>query len=147
NQAVAAARLGASVTMVGCVGRDSFGRELSRSLRDEGVSTRWVLGSERPTGAALIEVDSAGENSIAVAPGANSELLPENVPPKVVEAADLVMAPLEVPLPSIEEAFRLARLAGVRTVLNTAPASAVPPSLLGLSDVLICNQPELATLA
>src|ERR1700737_4692760 len=76
NQAVAAARLGANVTLIGRVGRDSFGRDLPRGLRDQGVSTRWVLGSERATGAALIEVDEHGENTIAVAPGANQDLLP-----------------------------------------------------------------------
>jgi ribokinase len=146
NQAVGAARLGASVMMVGRVGHDSFGRELSRSLRDEGVSTRWVLGSELPTGAALIEVDARGENSIAVAPGANAGLLPEDVPRKTIESADVVAAALEVPLASIEEAFRLARLAGVRTVLNAAPARPVPASLLQITDVVICNEPELATL-
>jgi ribokinase len=146
NQAVAAARLGASVTMIGRVGHDSFGRDLTRGLRDEGVSTRWVRGSERPTGAALIEVDDSGENSIAVAPGANADLLPEDVPRTAIEAAKVVVAVLEVPLPSIEEAFRLARLAGVRTVLNAAPAQQVPPALLRLTDVVICNEHELATL-
>jgi ribokinase len=146
NQAVAAARLGASVSMIGRVGRDAFGRELTRTLRDEGVSTRWVLGSDLSTGAALIEVDDLGENSIAVARGANTELLPEDVPRKAVETADVVAAALEVPLASIEEAFRLARLASVRTVLNAAPAQEVPASLLRLTDVVICNEHELATL-
>src|SRR5258708_1956737 len=86
NQAVAAARLGASVCMIGRVGRDSFGRELSRSLRSQGVITRWVLSSERPTGAALIMVDKRGENSIAVAPGASNDLEPEAVPRRAIEA-------------------------------------------------------------
>src|SRR5712692_6269518 len=71
NQAVAAARMGAAVTMVGRVGRDSFGRELKRSLRDEAVATRSIrVSTDRSTGAALIEVDEHGENSIAVATGA-----------------------------------------------------------------------------
>jgi ribokinase len=146
NQAVALARLGAEVSMVGRVGHDAFGRELSRLMRDAGVSTRWVQGAERPTGAALIFVDSEGENCIAVAPGANAELLPEDVPRRAIEAADVVVAALEVPLASLEEAFRLARLAGVRTVLNAAPAGRVPDSLLALADVIICNEVELATL-
>jgi ribokinase len=146
NQAVAIARLGASVTMVGRVGHDPFGRELSGSLRDAGISTRWVLGSDRSTGAALIVVDERGENTIAVAAGANSDLLPEDVPRRAIDAADVVVASLEVPLASIEEAFRLARLAGVRTVLNAAPARTVAASLLALSDVLICNEIELAAL-
>jgi ribokinase len=146
NQAVAAARLGASVTMIGRVGHDSFGHDLTRGLRDEGISTRWVRGSERATGAALIEVDERGENSIAVAPGANADLLPEDVPRKAIEAANVMVAVLEVPLASIEEAFRLARLAAVRTVLNAAPAQDVPPSLLRLTDVVICNEHELSML-
>jgi len=146
NQAVALARLGASVTLVGRVGHDAFGRELSLGLREAGVATRWVLGADRPTGAALIMVDESGENSIAVAPGANGDLLPEDIPRRVIEAADVVSAALEVPLPSIEEAFRLARLAGVRTVLNAAPAVPVPSSLLRVSDVVVCNEVELATL-
>ena len=146
NQAVAAARLGGSVAMIGRVGHDAFGRELQRGLRAAGVSTRWVRGCDRPTGAALIVVDERGENSIAVAPGANTAVLPEDVPRSVVERSEVVVAPLEVPLTSIEHAFRLARLAGVKTVLNVAPAQAVPASLLDLCDVLICNEVELSTL-
>jgi len=146
NQAVAAARLGAGVTMIGRVGHDSFGHDLTRNLRDEGVSTRWVRGSERSTGAALIEVDERGENSIAVAPGANADLLPEDVPRKAIEAATVVVAALEVPLATIEEAFRLARLSGVRTVLNAAPAQQVPASLLRVTEVVICNEIELGML-
>src|SRR5207237_9008797 len=111
-----------------------------------GVSTRWVLGCGRPTGAALIVVDEHGENSIAVAPGANMALRPDDVPGGVIEGSEVVVAPLEVPLASIEEAFRLARLAGVKTVLNAAPAQAVPAALLNLCDVVICNEVELSTL-
>src|SRR5438477_10137534 len=128
NQAVAAARLGAAVTMVGRVGHDSFGRELKRSLRDEGVFTRAVREStQRSTGAALIEVDERGENSIAVASGANQEVLTEDLPRRAIRSADVVLAALEVPLGTIEEAFRLARASRVRTVLNTAPAQPVAP--------------------
>jgi ribokinase len=149
NQAVAAARLGASATMVGRVGRDAFGRELSRSLREAGVATRWVRGCERPTGTALIFVDERGDNVIAVSPGANKELRPDDVPPHVIESADVVAATLEVALPSIEEAFRRARTAGVRTILNAAPAhgsSRGLQSLLERCDVVICNETELASL-
>jgi ribokinase len=146
NQAVAAARLGASVEMIGRIGRDAFGHELTSKLRDAGVSSRWVLGCDRPTGAALIFVDAKGENSIAVAPGANHSLLPEDIPRRVVESTDMVMAALEVSVAAIEEAFRLARLAGVHTVLNAAPAQQLPKSLLSLSDVIICNEVELSSL-
>src|SRR5579859_3131225 len=128
NQAVAAARMGARVAMVGCVGHDSFGRELTRSLRAEGVSTRSVhVAAHHSTGAALIEVDERGQNSIAVASGANSWLLADELPQRAIRRADVVCAALEVPLASIEEAFRLARLSGARTVLTVAPAQPVPP--------------------
>ncbi|HEY2572011.1 MAG TPA: ribokinase, partial [Solirubrobacteraceae bacterium] len=147
NQAVAAARLGASVTMVGRVGRDSFGRELTRALREVGVSTNRVRACDRPTGTALIFVDDRGENAIAVSPGANEQLLPADIPRRAVESSDVVVATLEAPLSSIEEAFRLARLSYVRTVLNAAPAQLVPRSLLELCDVVICNETELASLA
>src|SRR6266849_2740604 len=90
NQAVATARMGASVNMIGRVGHDSFGRELRRSLRDEGVTTRWVSSSPaHATGAALIEVDEHGENSIAVAIGANADLVPEDIPGRTIAAADV----------------------------------------------------------
>ncbi len=146
NQAVAAARLGADVALVGRVGRDAFGHELTAALREAGVSTRWVLRSEQPTGAALIEVDPTGENCIAVAPGANAELLPEDIPERVVSEADVVVAPLEAPLASLEEAFRLAHLASVRTVLNAAPARSDIDSVLRYADVLVVNETEAATL-
>jgi ribokinase len=146
NQAVAAARLGASVSMIGRVGRDPFGRQLTQTLRAAGVSTRWVLGSHRATGAALIEVDEDGENSIAVAPGANRDLSPQDIPSQAIESAEVVAAALEVPLESIEAAFRLARAHGVRTVLNAAPAQQVPAALVRLTDALICNEHELGTL-
>jgi ribokinase len=147
NQAVAAARLGAAVTMIGRIGRDAFGRELSRGLRAAGVSTRWVLPSERPTGAALIMVDERGENVIAVAPGANASLSTSDLPPRAFFGrAEVVVASLEVPLDTITAAFRIARQASAHTVLNAAPAQTLPASLLALSDVLICNEVELATL-
>ncbi len=147
NQAVAAARMGAAVTMVGRVGRDSFGRELKRSLRDEGVATRFIrVSTGRSTGAALIEVDERAQNSIAVASGANQEVRTEDLPRRAIRSADVVVAALEVPLGTIEEAFRLARSTGVRTVLNVAPAQPVPAALLQLTDVVICNEHELGVM-
>jgi ribokinase len=146
NQAVAAARLGASVSMVGRVGRDAFGHELKSMLRDEEVSTRWVLGSERPTGAALIFVDDNGDNCIGIAPGANLDLLPDDVPERLLQEADVLVAGLEVPLATTAEALRLARQAGVRTVLNAAPAQSLPESLPRHADVLIVNEQEAAAL-
>ena len=146
NQAVAAARLGALVTMVGRVGDDAFGRELSQGLREAGVSTDGVRACDRPTGTALIFVDEHGENAIAVSPGANAALLAADVPRGPIESAEVVVATLEAPLDAVEQAFRAARQAGVPTVLNAAPAQALSREMLDLCDVVICNETELATL-
>jgi ribokinase len=147
NQAVAAARLGAAVSLVGRVGRDAFGRELVQGLRREGVWTRWVRVTEAATGVALITVDARGENSIIVAPGANAALLSEDVPSTALARADVVVTQLEVPLRTVEHALRAARAAGIRTILNAAPAGPVPPGASALADVLILNEHELARLA
>jgi ribokinase len=146
NQAVAAARLGAEVSMIGRVGRDAFGHELTSGLRDAGVETRWVQGCDQPTGAALIEVDPSGENCIALAPGANLELYPEEIPSRAVSDAEVAVANLEVPLASVEEAFRLARTAGIRTLLNAAPARSDLGPLLRYTDALVVNEVEAAML-
>jgi ribokinase len=105
-----------------------------------------VEACERPTGTALIFVDEHGENAIAVSPGANDTLQPEDVPPEAIQSTAAVVAALEVPLASIEEAFRLARQASVPTVLNAAPAQSLSRSTLELCDVVVCNETELATL-
>lgn len=146
NQAVAAARLGAEVGLVGRVGRDAFGRELTRALRAEGIRTNLVRAATEPTGVALIVVDEAGENSIAVASGANRLLRPTDLPADLRAAGDVLVAPLENPLETQAHALRAARAAGVRTVLNTAPAQPLPAALLANADVLIANEHELAVL-
>jgi ribokinase len=105
-----------------------------------------VRGCDRPTGTALIFVDERGENTIAVSPGANDALRAEDVPRRLIASADVVVATLEASLEAIDAAFGLARAAGAPTVLNAAPACSVPESLLGLCDVVICNETELASL-
>ena len=147
NQAVAAARLGAHVWMVGRVGDDAFGRDLQAGLRAQGISTDQVRTSDRSTGAALIEVDPSGENTIAVAPGANATVAPDDVPSGLIASADVVVAQLEVPLDTVAAAFQAARAVGVRTVLNAAPAQPVPASLLAVCDAVVLNEHELAALS
>jgi ribokinase len=132
--------------MVGRVGRDAFGRELTAGLRADGVWTRHVHTAEVPTGAALIEVDAHGENTIAVASGANAAVVEGDVPAGMIGSADVVVAQLEVPLEVVSTAFRLARAAGVHTLLNAAPAQSVPASLLALCDAVVVNEHELAAL-
>ncbi len=142
NQAVASARAGARVAFVSAVGDDDAGRRLLGVMAADGVDTtgvRIVEGS--PTGRALIGVSDAGENSIIVVPGANASVAIDSFPP-----CRVVLAQLEVPLHTVEAAFVLARAAGATTVLNPAPARTLPPSLLGLCDVVVPNEHEVELL-
>jgi ribokinase len=151
NQAVACARAGATVSFVARVGADDFGRNTLRGLKREGVSTRYVLTDrESPSGVALIFVDEEGENIIAVAPGANMRLTPEDVEAAhpAITGADCLLLQLEVPLPAVERAVRIARQAGVLVLLNPAPAPSrpFPARLLKQVDVLTPNRSEAAAL-
>lgn len=149
NQAVAAARLGARVTLIGRVGDDAFGRELIKSLAAEGVDCAHVgLDPHAPTGVALIQVDARGENSIAVASGANFELNESHLRDawSRIDPPDWLVMPLETPIETVHSAARLARSAGAGVILNPAPARPLPDDLLALVDVLIPNQHEAAIL-
>ena len=151
NQAVAAARAGADVAFVGRVGADDFGRAAVASLRREGIDTSHLRTDEHAaSGVALIIVDRKGENLIAVASGANGRLCPEDVRAagELIAAADLVLLQLEVPLPAVREAVQRARRAGVRVLLNPAPAPAVGAldDLLGELSYLTPNEGEAARL-
>jgi ribokinase len=152
NQAVAAARLGAQVTLVARVGEDVFGERALAGFEREGISTQHIIADpEAASGVALITVDSEGENSIAVAPGANARLSPEDVQRAraAILDADVLLLQLEVPLKTAQAAAELARQAGVRVILNPAPApeSPLPPALLACVDVLTPNEKEAAALA
>jgi len=148
NQAVAAARAGAEVMMVGCVGDDEFGRRLLHNLRDSGVITTAVAVSDRPTGVAYICVDSHGENSIVVASGANLDVHISSVPESMLGfGAATVLMQMEVPLEENWALIRHAHEDGARIVLNVAPAQAVPRSVLTLVDVLVVNELEAAPTA
>jgi ribokinase len=147
NQAVAAARLGRGVAMVGCVGDDQAGRDLLASLRADGVEAAQVRVVDGvPSGAAFIAVSGDGENQIVVSPGANARLTAEDVSAAgaALRAAAVALVQLEIPLPAVMAA---ARTAGGRVVLNPAPVRALPEELLGAVDVLVPNRVELAQLA
>ena len=134
NQAVAAARLGASVRFVGCVGVDELAAEALSTLDEAGVDTTSVVRAAKPeahTGVALILVDARGENQIVVAPGANSLLTPGDVS---VEEVDAVIAQLEIPLDTVSEAARQARF----FCLNAAPARVIDLE----PDLLVVNRLE-----
>jgi ribokinase len=136
NQAVAAARLGAEVAMIGCVGTDGFADEALAGLRAAGVDLSRVRRGSGETGVALIAVDASGENAIVVAPGANLELHSEDV---VLPDTDGVLCQQEIPAASVERAGELAH---GRFFLNAAPARAGAPE----ADVTIVNRLELDAL-
>lgn len=138
NQAVAAARLGAAVHFVGCVGADSFAEEALAGLREAGVELDVERGAAA-TGVALILVDASGENQIVVAPGANAEL----ASPRVDVRQDAVLCQLEIPLEAVE------RVAGTATAffaLNAAPARPLAPWVLRRADLVVVNRYELDAL-
>ncbi len=148
NQAVAAARLGADVDMVGHVGNDVFAKQLKENLDADGVNQTYVTGVEAASGVALIVVDASGQNSIVVAPGANGWLTPSDVEAAVdvIKSADVMLLQLEVPLETVFRAAQLAHESGVRVILNPAPAQPLPAELLQLVDVLVPNESEAAVL-
>jgi ribokinase len=149
NQAVAAARLGARVRMVGAVGDDDLGEEAVAALREEGVDVSAVARLEgSATGVALIVVDRAGENQIAVASGANAELGADAVE-ATLRGADggVVLLGFEVPDAPVVAGARAARAAGLQVLVNPAPARTLPPALLEHSPLLTPNLDEARALA
>jgi ribokinase len=145
NQAVAAARLGAHVTLVAAVGTDAFGDEALELLEREGIDTGAVVRGDAPTGVALINVDAAGENQIAVASGVNSELDPGAVE-RAVRAAEpgVVLLSLEVPEAAV---LAGARAATGTIVLNPAPVRRLPDELAALGPILTPNAGEARALS
>jgi ribokinase len=149
NQAVAAARLGADVSIVAALGDDDHGRDARADLEREGVGTRFVTTADEATGVAVVFVDETAENLIGLAPGANAALRPDAVTAALASLADepaVVLANLEVPLPAVEAAAAAAAERGWSFVLNPAPAVAVPDSLLLRTTVLTPNEGELRVL-
>ena len=149
NQAVAAARMGAEVSMVGRLGQDAFAQPLLENLSAAGIDYTFVKQDPgAATGVALIVVDNAGENSIVVASGANMRLTPEDVDAAAssIASADALLLQLENPLETVVRAAEVARHNGVTVLLNPAPARSLPEQLLSLVDVLIPNETEAALL-
>ena len=149
NQAVAARQIGAEVHFIGCLGDDDFGDAAAAHLARAGLQLEHLVRvAGVPSGVALIAVAANGENSIVVAPGANAHLTPADVASAApaIQASQMVIAQLETPILTIQHAFTLARQAGVRTLLNPAPAQSLPRDLLALVDVLVCNQTEAEAL-
>ena len=149
NQAIAAARLGASVTFIGCVGDDEFGRNARQLFAAEGIDTEHLHSmSGTSTGVAMILVDDSGQNSIALAAGANAALGIAHVDAarRTIQSAGLLICQLECPLPVVQHAIALAHAVGVPVLLNPAPMQALPASLLAQIDVLVPNETEAAAM-
>lgn len=148
NQAVAAARHAARVSMVGRVGSDSFGPFLVDNLKSNQVDESHVKVDDSATGTAIIIVDANGQNSIVLSPGANGKVSPADVD---VEHASflnskLLLLQLEIPTPTVLHAAKQAREHGLQVILNPAPAKPLPAELLAHVDILIPNESELALL-
>jgi ribokinase len=147
NQAVAAARLGANVSMVGRVGADPMGATLLARLQADGVDTKRVrLTPGVFTGSATIYVDPRGENSIVVSPGANAKLTPADVDAaeSLIRRASVVLLQLEIPLATVRHALALSRRLGIPTILDPAPVPprGLPRPVLSAATYLTPNQPE-----
>jgi ribokinase len=144
NQAVAAARAGASVAMIGAVGADDHGRRALAALEAEGIDLAGMRRlDDQPTGVALISVGPRGENQIVVAPGANGAFELDDADREVIASASVLVTNHEVPGAVVIDALRTAHGAGVTAILNPAPARALPAEVLTLGPILTPNEHEL----
>ena len=149
NQAVAAARYGNRVVFVAKTGDDLFGAQVREAMRQDNINTDYVfVDKEHPSGVALILVDSAAQNSISVALGANNELMLEDVMPAldVIEEGDIVLLQLEIPMATVESAIAVAAERGARVILNPAPAAKVSTEALSKLYLITPNQTEAELL-
>ncbi|MFF4563377.1 ribokinase [Streptomyces sp. NPDC001435] len=147
NQAIAAARAGATVSMIGAVGNDIFGTRLRDTLEHSGVDTDDLRTMEGSSGTAHIVVDDEGGNSIVVVPGANGTV--DHLSPGdegVIASADALLLQLEIPMAAVLAGAEAARRHGVRTILTPAPAQPLPDGLLAATDLLVPNEHEATAL-
>lgn len=148
NQAVAAAKLGGDVTLLGCVGDDTFGNELKQHLQSQGIHTDYIQTiSATSTGVASITL-SEGDNSIIVVPGANHKLTPQLVHQheELIANADMLLLQLEIPLDSVVKATELAQKHKVPVILNPAPMQELPKQLILQATYITPNEHELESL-
>ncbi len=142
NQALAAARAGATVRMVGAVGKDAFANEALALLRDGKIDLSGVGETFASTGTALIMVGDDGENMIAVVPGANDSVVAGDLSKAFLKKGDVVLLQHEIPLQTVDAALDAARAAGAITVLNTAPFRREAATFLGKADYVVANETE-----
>ncbi len=146
NQAVAAARAGANVRMVGCIGSDMAGNILQGNLEREGIDVSGLQQTEGASGSAFITLNRQGQNTIVVSPGANGKLRPSDLRAASLTGAKLLLLQLEIPLETTLAAAKLGRLAGARVVLNLAPSQALEPKQLRDVTTLVMNETEAGVL-
>ncbi|HEX9446949.1 MAG TPA: ribokinase, partial [Dongiaceae bacterium] len=150
NQSVAAARAGAAVSFITCIGRDSFGEAARKTWSEVGIDQRFVRESTSPTGGAFIFVQNkTGDNAIIVAPGAANDLTIADIDKaeSSIRDAAVFMTQLETPVPLAVHALQLARRHQVTTILNPAPAVALPDEIYPLVDFLTPNETEASALS
>jgi ribokinase len=148
NQAVASARSGGQVIMVGAVGKDSFGCELVKSLKQEGILTDFIIEKEGTTGIAFITVDTSGENSIILSEGSNGKFKPDDLLDlfKMMKSGDILLLQNEIPWETTEYVIKKVQNRGVSVFFNPAPAIKVPNEILSLIDVIILNETEVEAI-
>lgn len=142
NQAVAMGKLGSDVTMIGLVGDDASGITLKANLKQMNVKDHVELLKGESTGTAIIMVNDDADNSIVVIEGANGKLSPDLVQEAWFEEVDILAAQLEVPYETVKKAFEVAKIKGVMTVLNPAPARPVDEAFMNVTDLLVVNETE-----
>ena len=150
NQAVASARLGAEVAMIGCIGSDAYGVQLRDALLAEGIDCQAVSRVDGSSGVALIVVDDSSQNAIVIVAGSNGELTPASLQAAdaVLQAADVIVCQLEVPLETVGYALKRGRELGKTVILNPAPASGpLPAQWYASIDYLIPNESEATALS
>lgn len=147
NQALAAARMGAKVALVGCVGGDHYSQQILATIRRQGVMTSGVGESERPTGCAMIMREKNGRNRIIVAGGANNEARADQIPDEILRSDNILLIQGEVPAAEIITLIRRAHARKVRVILNCAPAFALPEDVLGMLWILVVNEIEIGQVS
>ena len=150
NQAVAAARAGADVTLITKMGKDEFGYKALESFKNEGIATASILMDEDSySGLAMIWVDKYAENSIAVVSGANANLSPLEIMKmhEVIESAEIMIVQLEIPIETVEKAIEIAYARNVTVIVNPAPANKLSAKVLEMIDVITPNIHELESLS
>lgn len=146
NQAVAAARLGAKVSFLGAVGKDLMGDALLKEIEKEGIDCNGILKVNSSSGVAMIVVDSSGQNSILVIPGANTAFSFADLDRSVLDDASIAISQFETSLSTVTEFFKYAKSKSILTILNPSPIQKIPKELLECTDYLVVNETEFEFL-